>query len=439
VDNDNILVTVVSEGYSAENDSYWCIVHASENLKPALEDTTTKGTVQLENSRWGTGEAGETIWVGRYRGGPERGWLKFDLRGISSLDNIIRAKLWLYSFNTSGLGAAVKVYSVDNDAWDERTMTWRTQPSIGNVLDVRVVFKENEWYSWDVTGFVRAQFQGDNVASFCLVDLGENVPPDHAAYFTPKEAGYENQWPYLEVLSTAQLPAREVRVYIDPIFQGGVVGDSLTYTITVVNKGTLSDNYSLTVDNVWPVTLENDWLVVPAGENRTTTLTVTIPSGSVGAIDNITVTATGVGVSDNFRCFAHRGRADLSFATLYKVRVDIAFLLGEGSPDRLSVRFYPYTGTMEAENIFWTGTTPTSVEDLLDVKHPTGTVKKAYLTWTDDVGNVIRTLDSIVVSKDDLWGRIVAILGIWPDATPAERDQLWNEIVAILGQWPDAP
>jgi hypothetical protein len=438
VDNDNILVTVVSEGYSAENDSYWCIVHAAENIKPALEDATTKGTIQLENSRWGTGDAGETIWVGRYRDGPERGWLKFDLRAIPSLDNVVRAKLWLYSYGIAGIGAVVKVHAVDNDAWDERTLTWRTQPSIGGVLDLRAVF-ESGWHSWDVTSFVRTQFLGDNIASFCLVDLGEYVTPDHAAYFTSKEAGFENQWPYLEILSAAELPTYEVRVYIDPVFQGGFPGDNLVYTITVVNKGSSADTYTLTVENQWSAILENTSLAVPAGENRTTTLTVTIPSVPVCTRDNITITVTGTGVSDKFRCIAHRGRADLSFLTLYKVGADLAFLLSEGSPDRLSVKFYTYPPkSLEAENIFWTGVTPAYVEDVWEAGHSLG-VKVADLVWTDDAGNVIRILDSIMVTKDDLFARIVEILGYWPEATPAERDQLFAEIVGILGQWPEAP
>lgn len=40
---------------------------------------------------------------------------------------------------------------------------------------------------------------GDKIVGFCLVDLGENVPPDHAAGFESKEWSNKDLWPYLEV------------------------------------------------------------------------------------------------------------------------------------------------------------------------------------------------------------------------------------------------
>lgn len=40
---------------------------------------------------------------------------------------------------------------------------------------------------------------GDKVVSFCLSDLGENVPPDHAVCFESKEWSNKDLWPYLEV------------------------------------------------------------------------------------------------------------------------------------------------------------------------------------------------------------------------------------------------
>lgn len=59
--------------------------------------------------------------------------------------------------------------------------------------------RTRRWYSWDVTSYVKNEFMGDKIVSFCLVDSGENVPPDHAAGFESKEWSNKDLWPYLKV------------------------------------------------------------------------------------------------------------------------------------------------------------------------------------------------------------------------------------------------
>ena len=85
-----------------------------------------------------------------------------------------------------------------------------------------------------------------------------------------------------------------VSVSISPTSQSGTNGATLTYTVTVSNTGNVSDTYSLTPTDTtgWSPSVSPTSLTVPAGENRTATLSVTISSGAVGGtIDNMTVTA----------------------------------------------------------------------------------------------------------------------------------------------------
>jgi uncharacterized repeat protein (TIGR01451 family) len=105
---------------------------------------------------------------------------------------------------------------------------------------------------------------------------------------------------------------RSVDVLIEPSYQSALAGESIEFTVTVINTGNVSDTYDLgATDNVtpsWNPTLQDN-LEVPASENRKATLTVTIPSGAENCTrDNITVTATSVeneNVSDNASCVAH--------------------------------------------------------------------------------------------------------------------------------------
>ncbi len=105
-----------------------------------------------------------------------------------------------------------------------------------------------------------------------------------------------------------------MEVSISPGYQGALPGATLSYTVTVKNTGNVKDNYSMSVNDdavpSWEPTLfEYQLEDVSPGENKTTTLNVTIPEGAVPSTDdNITVTATSQGdpsVSDLDMCIAH--------------------------------------------------------------------------------------------------------------------------------------
>jgi cysteinyl-tRNA synthetase len=83
---------------------------------------------------------------------------------------------------------------------------------------------------------------------------------------------------------------------ISPIEQDGENGQIVTFTVTVTNTGTISDNYDLSVsDNAgWGLTLDSYLLedVAPDG-SQVTTLTVTIPGSAENCTyDRVTVIVT---------------------------------------------------------------------------------------------------------------------------------------------------
>ena len=455
-DNDNVLIRAVCEHNSAENDNYWCVTYVFENrIGPAKEDTAAKSTLRLENRVWGRDiyefGAGRNTYTALpgyvYSAAPARGWLKFDLRAIGT--TIARATLNLFCRTTVGGGAMVRVYSVQDDTWSEDNLCWTNIPPIGDGLDTVNVSENNKWYSWDVTDFVKSQHQagGDNIASFCLVDLGENISPNHAANFTPKESVNENEWPYLKIENVQ--PARAVRVHIEPVFKGGVVGSTENYIVTIVNEGALEDNYTL--ENVdilgWTLSLDNvRFDNVPSGENRQDNLRVTIPPGSVGTLDNITVIATSQGdntVKDNARCSTYRGKANITGLGavvkdgLYSAQVDVNFLMSS----ELVVKFYDSYSVLENENVFWSGATGIA-ENYLAVGHPPNgslpvrrAVKKAEIVLR---GASERVLYSFTTRQSHLRNRDKAILTYWgsyPELWPAFR----QEDKDILAMWGSTP
>jgi len=120
---------------------------------------------------------------------------------------------------------------------------------------------------------------------------------------------FESTWTFL--INTTPPPARRgVEISISPSSQSGTPGTTLTYTVTVRNTGTVTEDYNLskTFTRGWNLTLPSS-VVVPYGENRQVTLTVGIPATAENCTrDNITVTATSsenVAVSDSANCVAH--------------------------------------------------------------------------------------------------------------------------------------
>jgi len=104
---------------------------------------------------------------------------------------------------------------------------------------------------------------------------------------------------------------RGVQVVITPPSQENDNGGTLKYDVSVKNLGNVQENFQLTRgDNAgWTLSLDNNWLSIPNGENRTTMLRVTIPANATGCTwDNIWVKATSkdnTAVFDNKSCLAH--------------------------------------------------------------------------------------------------------------------------------------
>ena len=451
VDNDNITVTATLQGDTTVKNDAWTIAHPAKRVKPAMPDTTTKAGINLglPPTIWGIDD---TISVGRYAGGPERGWLRFDLRAIPYLENIERARLNLHTSSAFGLetstgtvlndGVIVQVYSVANDTWIEDE-NWTSTPPIDSYLDTRAVTKADTCYSWDVTDFVRQEFQSDKEASFALVHLGENIDTfnNAAGFISRDDWGAENKWPYLEILCTAQLPTREVRTSISPIFQGGVgLETTLTYTVTVKNTGTDPDSYVLDNSDTknWDLSISPSTLSLEAGESGNATLSVTILSGEVCTLDRITVTATSENdntVNDSAIAFAHLSEATIGLENLYKIGIDLNIRLREDA-DKLVAKFYTLGDDNEGEGVVWENIMPWYLDEPKEVPHPWGqvAVKKVRLVLVDET-DAEWLVASFTLNRDALFGRIMGIKGEWP-LPGSDRNALFQEIMDIKGYWP---
>ena len=238
-----------------------------------------------------------------------------------------------------------------------------------------------------------------------------------------------------------------VSISISPSENSGLPTENLTYTVTVTNVGDLADNYDLTVgDNTgWPLTLSDNLLDIPVGENDNVTLSVTIPGDAeYNMEDLITVTATSRTdntVKNSASCIARTGTAAFSMVNLYTVNVEKILDLNQGS--KLVVKFYTYGDAYENENVIENFTTPPTwhVEENESARHPEDLgVKKARLDLTtDNTENVISTIASFIVRKVTLETRFSEVPLEWALAPPAEKVALEAEYSEIPLYWALAP
>jgi len=259
-----------------------------------------------------------------------------------------------------------------------------------------------------------------------------------------------NVWYTGMVQAGLVIATKSVEVSVSPSYQSSMPGATLIYTVTVKNTENVSDNYFLeNTDNIgWSLSLDNNLLAIPAGENRTTTLRVTIPENAVSCTeDNISVTVTSLTdntVENSASCIAHAvtlawtGSVTFKLENLYALNLYKDNLwLYQGS--KLVVKFYTYENILENETVIHENfTLPWKVvPENENVAHPSGIgVKRARLDLTgDNTENVISTIASFIVTKGILWGRLGEISSRWPYAPSGEKDALWKEIGDISAQW----
>jgi uncharacterized membrane protein len=302
---DEITVTATAREYPDVREDYVVIAHAAKRLE-ATQDTYVQSGIN-ENNNYG----GENyLSIGRYMEENQWAYLMFEnLDEIPAGASIIEARLYLFAWSAYGAAQEMLACEVEDDTWFESVITWVNKPAHGATLDTEVVSvgreSEPKPYYWDVTSFVQREFAGDKVASFC-VRPADNCPPSTNRRFESKEWWDVRLRPFLRIIYT--IPPK-VSVSILPRENRAGPGNRVTFTVTVKNEGDVQDTYFLsTADNAgWGPTISPASLTVPAGENRTSTLTVTIPAGTAHCTrDNVRVIATGTkGTSAENSCIAH--------------------------------------------------------------------------------------------------------------------------------------
>jgi hypothetical protein len=221
------------------------------------------------NSNYGSQD---TLHVQLSTGTVRRAYIKFDLTSIPSGQVISSAILKLYCCAAEPSSPIeVDVYAT-TDSWSESTIKWNNAPSVGAlVANNTAVGGTGQYWSWNITDYVYAQYIGDKIVSVVV-----KIPNDCVLHrdFRSKEKSGTSYDPYLEIIAVQQRSLSVSSAHDSPVPSNGLHyyndGSSVTCSVTSpVTEG----NY------VWTCTGWSGTGSVPAtGTDKTVTFIITSDS-----------------------------------------------------------------------------------------------------------------------------------------------------------------
>jgi len=336
---DNVIVTATSQTDNTVENSASCtarvmIVRGIEvQVTPKVQENVRRENVAFTIKVVNTGNAADNFnlswsdtenWGGnisllenvlRIRGGDENTTTlrvhipenavpstedNITVTATSRTDNTIKDNDSCIVCVTIARGVRISISPGENSAFPGRNVTFTvTVTNTGDNADNYVLYASDNlrWGLSLADNSVQNVAPGGSRTTKLTVSIPENAAPDTRDNVTVTATSRENEKVTDNATCIAHSTAitRGVGVSISPAEEEGMQGSGLSYTVAVTNTGNVADNYDLTVsDNAdWGPSISEDTLEVPAGENRSATLSVTVPDNAApGTGDRITVTAT---------------------------------------------------------------------------------------------------------------------------------------------------
>lgn len=186
--------------------------HSIVTLSPVADSFVRSGT--YENTNYGS--QGSLLIKSTNSSNFSRiSFIKFSLNDLSFITG---AKLRIYGKNLENQNIIpVSVIGLENDSWEEMNITWSNAPSsITPVLNTIDVSAEERYYEIDVTDFILAQFNIDQVASFKLQEFtNKNVQIG----FASKERGINGPQLIITSGNGSDTKPPVVSIELDGVFQ----------------------------------------------------------------------------------------------------------------------------------------------------------------------------------------------------------------------------
>jgi len=122
-----------------------------------------------------------------------RSYLKFDLSGIPAGSTIDSARIYLRAWGVGPTPAiVVGAYYLDNDGWDQYTLTWNNQPTTGHASSPTATRTVNStgWWDWEVKSDVQDALDDDGVCSMVMREATEGTDHNWAGFDSEEDDTY---------------------------------------------------------------------------------------------------------------------------------------------------------------------------------------------------------------------------------------------------------
>ncbi|ALJ04719.1 hypothetical protein APS56_06055 [Pseudalgibacter alginicilyticus] len=145
-------------------------------------------------------------------------FLKFNLSDENLINNNI-GRVILKLYKSSGTKIMLTTSKIDNN-WSESTVTWDTAPTTGNVITSTNLSSDTGFYEWDITAYVKEQFDNDKTISISIEDLEAQKKTNE---FTSKEAADNKPELIVSVIDVSSLSVseftelNEIGLYPNPV------------------------------------------------------------------------------------------------------------------------------------------------------------------------------------------------------------------------------
>jgi hypothetical protein len=167
-----------------------------------------------------------------------RSYLKFDLSTIPAGSTITSAKIYLRAWGVGpNPSIVVGAYYLDNDSWDQYTITWNNQPTTGHASSPTATNTVNNtaWWDWEVKTDVQDALDADEIYSVVMREATEGTDHNWCGFNSE-----ENDWypAYMDVTYTppSNPPVPDIKVNGQDL--GFTTPTSTTLNVTVaLNPG----------------------------------------------------------------------------------------------------------------------------------------------------------------------------------------------------------
>ena len=216
------VILAVMIGFANLKSAY--AVQSTLIIQPSIADTYANSFDVIIHRAPGHGEdlgmfVGNCYFEPEELYGSARSYIRFNLTEISSKYEIVKALLKLYMYSAPTSPQIYEAHRITSD-WSEHWLNWTVQPTYASYPTNYTAINPTPstgWISWDITEDVKAWHSDSspNYGTMLKIKLERNASDEVAAFY-PREIGYIDLRPKLEITLEGEVPILELQAFMVP-------------------------------------------------------------------------------------------------------------------------------------------------------------------------------------------------------------------------------